>query len=375
MSKPTLKQLPNLDSVRALAALIVVVSHIELQKMELGLPHIRPVVRNFGSIGVTIFFVLSGFLITYLLTLEHTGKGKISIGNFYLRRILRIWPLYFVVLLFGAFVYPGHVETSALWLSAFFLPNIAFMLEKLPGLIDPIWSLGVEEQFYLFHPHFFRQSRIKAIFNTLVGMFVFFYVLKFTASKMHWEIVSKIMYKARFDCMMLGGITSMWLVNYLRDEPYFKTPLKPRLLFSRPVQVGLYSFYVVYLIAAVYNASLYNDQFLSILTAGVLANLALNPDCVISLENKFLSFIGKISFGLYLLHKFPVELMIRSTQKWGITNVLAQNLIIYSGAVVLAIGLAYLSFTYYEAYFLKMKEKKFGLRLPSIPWRLKKATS
>ena len=175
--------------------------------------------------------------------------------------------------------------------------------------------------------------------------------------------------------MMLGGITSMWLVNYLRDEPYFKTPIKPRLLFSRPVQIALYSFYVLYLVAAVYNASLYNDQFLSILTAGVLANLALNPDCVISLENKFLSFIGKISFGLYLLHKFPVELMIRSTQKWGITNVLAQNLIIYSGAVVLAIGLAYLSFTYYEAYFLKMKEKKFGLRLPSIPWRLKKATS
>ncbi|MFM2359182.1 MAG: hypothetical protein RLY16_1175 [Bacteroidota bacterium] len=362
MSKAAHKQLPNLDAVRALAALIVVVSHIELQKKELGLSNIREVVKNFGSIGVTIFFVLSGFLITYLLFKEHASKSKIGIKSFYFRRILRIWPLYFVVLLFGVLVYPRGVDSTGIVLSVFFLPNIAFMLEKLPGLIDPIWSLGVEEQFYMFHPHFFRQLKIKNIFNTLIGMFVFFYALKFAASFFHWEMVSKVMYKARFDCMMLGGITSMWIVNYLHGEEHFKTIIRPNFAFAKPFQIALFSFYVIYLVAAVYKASLYNDQFLSILTAAVLANLAFNPNCVVSLENRFLIFIGKISFGLYLLHKFPVELMIRSTQWLGIEKIAYQNIFIYSGSLVLAILLAYLSFHYYEAYFLKLKDKKYAVK-------------
>lgn len=360
MLKPVHKQLPNLDSVRALAALIVVVSHIELQKQELGFANIRPIVRNFGGIGVTIFFVLSGFLITYLLFREHSSKGKIHITSFYFRRILRIWPLYFIVLLFGVFIYPGHVDTTGIVLSVFFLPNIAFMLEKLPGLIDPIWSLGVEEQFYLFHPHIFRMKKLKNIFNTLVGIFIFFYVLKFCASKFHWETCSKIMYKARFDCMMLGGIFSMWIVNYQRGNQYFKTLFTPTVIFSKAFQAGLYIFYVSYLVLATAKSSFYNDQFLSILTACAIGNLALNPNCIISLQNKFLSFVGKISFGLYLLHKFPVELMLRASRALGIDNLVVQNVFVYTTSIALALLLAYVSFHYYESYFLKMKDKKFS---------------
>ncbi len=361
MLKVVHKQLPNLDSVRAIAALIVVVSHIELQKQELGFANIRPTVKNFGSTGVTIFFVLSGFLITYLLFKEHSSKGKIHISSFYFRRILRIWPLYFIVLLFGVFVYPAHVDTTGVALSVFFLPNIAFMLEKLPGLIDPIWSLGVEEQFYLFHPHIFRMGSLKKIFNTLITIFISLYVLKFCASKFNWEICSKIMYKARFDCMMLGGIFSMWIVNHQRQNKYFKALISPELIFSKPVQACLYIFYVAYLVFATVQQSFYNDQFLSILTACAIGNLALNPNCIISIQNKFLSFVGRISFGLYLLHKFPVELMLRTSRAIGITNVVIQNLFIYTTSISLALLVAYLSFHYYESYFLKMKDKKFAV--------------
>jgi len=364
MSKAVHKQLPNLDSVRALAALIVVVSHIELQKQELGFANVRPVIEKFGSIGVTIFFVLSGFLITYLLFQEHSTKGNIKITNFYFRRILRIWPLYFIVLLFGVFIYPGNVDSVAVWLSVFFLPNIAFMLGKLPGLIDPIWSLGVEEQFYLFHPHIFRMSNLKKIFNTLIGIFVFFYVLKFCASQLHWTTVSTIMYKARFDCMMLGGIFSMWVVNHQKGNRYFNTLLSPVIIFTKPFQVVLFIAYICYLVLATVNHSLYSDQFLSILTAFAIANLALNPSCIVSLENRFLSFVGKISFGLYLLHKFPVEAMIRTSGALKINNLLAQNLFIYTTSIALALLLAYVSFHYYEAYFLKLKDKKFASQPP-----------
>ena len=361
MLKQVHKQLPNLDSVRALAALIVVVSHIELQKQELGFANIRPVVKNFGGIGVTIFFVLSGFLITYLLFKEHSSKGKIHVTSFYFRRILRIWPLYFVVLLFGIFVYPAHVDNTGILLSVFFLPNIAFMLEKLPGLIDPIWSLGVEEQFYLFHPHIFRMHKLKSIFNTLIVVFLFFYALKFCASKFNWTTCSTIMYKARFDCMMLGGIFSMWIVNYQQDNKYFKTVFSPGLIFNRTFQAALYIFYISYLVLATVKSSFYNDQFLSMLTACAIGNLALNPNCIVSLENRFLSFVGKISFGLYLLHKFPVELMLRSSRALGINNLVVQNIFVYTTSISLALLIAYLSFHYYETYFLKMKDKKFSM--------------
>lgn len=360
MQKAKHAQLPNLDSIRALAALIVVVSHIELQKQENGLTNIRSIVRNFGSLGVTIFFVLSGFLITYLLFQEHTSKNKINIVNFYFRRILRIWPLYFIVLGFGVFIYPANLDAIGIGLSVFFLPNIAFMLQKLPGLIDPIWSLGVEEQFYMFHPHFFRMKSIKNIFNTLIAMFIFFYALKFCASKLHWDVVSKIMYKARFDCMMLGGIFSMWVVNYLKDQKYFKTKISPALFFSISFQRILFTSFVLYLLLAVYKANFYNDQLLSIFTALAIANLALNPNCIISIQNRFLSFVGKISFGLYLLHKFPVELMIYFSKQLGIQQVVLQNMFIYTTSITLAIGLAYISFNYYEAYFLKLKDNKFS---------------
>jgi peptidoglycan/LPS O-acetylase OafA/YrhL len=361
MSKAKHQQLPNLDAVRALAALIVVVSHIELQKQEMGFANIRPLVRNFGSIGVTIFFVLSGFLITYLLVSEHSGKGKINIVNFYFRRILRIWPLYFIVLLFGIFIFPGDVDGTAIALSIFFLPNIAFMLEKLPGLIDPIWSLGVEEQFYMFHPHFFRLDRLKKIFNVLIGMFLFFYAVKACAHILHFEFLKNMLYKARFDCMMLGAVFAIWCRNYFSGNQFFQVKISPAFLFSQRFQQMLYLGYLAYLGVAIFvNPAFYNDQLLSILTACCIANLALNPNCIISLDNRVLSFIGKISFGLYLLHKFPIHFMLLSSRAMGINNLVVENLFVYSTSIALALGMAWISFTYYESYFLKLKDKKFG---------------
>ena len=115
------------------------------------------------------------------------------------------------------------------------------------------------------------------------------------------------------------------------------------------------------ILAATVQSSLYNDQFLSIITACAIGNLALNADCIISLQNRFLSFVGKISFGLYLLHKFPVELMLRTVRALGIKNLVAQNLFVYTTSITLALLLAYVSFHYYEAYFLKMKDKKFSV--------------
>jgi len=109
-----------------------------------------------GHVGVSFFFVISGFLITHLLLWENQKKGRIHVFNFLLRRTLRIWPLYFLVVCFGFFLFPllpyGIVTVHEFWRFALFLSNID---EIIHGAYDPInflsatWSVSVEEQFYV----------------------------------------------------------------------------------------------------------------------------------------------------------------------------------------------------------------------------------
>ena len=97
--------LKGLDTLRAVAALIVVWSHIEFIKGLKGLPKNNFILFPNAHFSVTLFFVLSGFLITFLLTREFQKYKTISFKSFYLRRILRIWPLYYLVLFLSYFLY------------------------------------------------------------------------------------------------------------------------------------------------------------------------------------------------------------------------------------------------------------------------------
>jgi peptidoglycan/LPS O-acetylase OafA/YrhL len=102
---------PNLNSLRFLAALLVIVHHIEQYKEMLGLSNIfhNHSIQLMSKIGVTLFFALSGFLITYLLLVEQKELGKINIRAFYIRRILRIWPLYYLIIFLAFFIFPAIV--------------------------------------------------------------------------------------------------------------------------------------------------------------------------------------------------------------------------------------------------------------------------
>jgi len=109
-----------------------------------------------GHLSIMLFFVLSGFLITNILMWEFKTKGKIQTGKFFLRRFLRVWPLYFLIIIFGFFIFPhlpyGIETVHELWRFVLFLPNFD---EIIMGPYDPInflsvtWTIGVEEQFYL----------------------------------------------------------------------------------------------------------------------------------------------------------------------------------------------------------------------------------
>src|SRR5207249_1695754 len=165
---------PGLNSLRFFAAFGILVFHIEGFKDTLHLPNAMgvPFIRNIGPLSVSFFFVLSGFLITYLLLVEKETFGKISIKKFYTRRIFRIVPLYYLIVIIGLlaipnisfFHYGGYPENmggivQASWpLYLLMLPNVAEVIYTVP-YIGGAWTIGVEEQFYLFWPWLIRTNR------------------------------------------------------------------------------------------------------------------------------------------------------------------------------------------------------------------------
>ncbi|MEG0929911.1 acyltransferase family protein, partial [Algoriella sp.] len=99
---------PNLNALRAIAALLVLIHHTEQIKNSFNLDSFWnvPFFNVIGKLGVVLFFVLSGFLITYLLLNEEKNTNKINVKRFYFRRVLKIWPLYYFIIFLSYFVFP-----------------------------------------------------------------------------------------------------------------------------------------------------------------------------------------------------------------------------------------------------------------------------
>lgn len=174
------KRLPQLDGLRGMAALLVVAAHFNPAPLSPSPGSASAAVVRWlaqlsvGNLAVTFFFALSAFLLTWLLCREFTDTGTISLRRFYARRCLRIWPLYFVTVSVAlaisahpdrsSYLYPQYIAVwlwlrSHLWLYLTFVSNWSLALIYIRGHLDPspgtlriLWSIGVEEQFYLIHP-------------------------------------------------------------------------------------------------------------------------------------------------------------------------------------------------------------------------------
>jgi peptidoglycan/LPS O-acetylase OafA/YrhL len=176
-SATELRYFPALDGLRFICCSIVVINHACLDPVLLAdarHPWLVAFVRNLGTTGVDIFFALSGFLITKLLLDERALLGRVSLFAFYMRRTLRIWPVYYaaVALGFGAAAIFGarylrpfgatltpQLFTTGLWSHLLFVPN--WFTVDLPSALHVLWSVGVEEQFYLAFPVTFIFARRK----------------------------------------------------------------------------------------------------------------------------------------------------------------------------------------------------------------------
>jgi peptidoglycan/LPS O-acetylase OafA/YrhL len=180
MTKP--RYFPILDSLRFLASVGVVVSHSTVFFRSSGPALFFPlVVEDAGYFSVLFFYTLSGFLITYLLLKERGDTGTIAVRNFYIRRALRIWPLYYTIILLSFFVFPhlipGHPgRDSGPWvgpflLYLFFLPNAAVLGGFYMASCFHTYTIGYEEQFYLFWPLLLRKAR-RSLGYVLAGLYL-----------------------------------------------------------------------------------------------------------------------------------------------------------------------------------------------------------
>lgn len=364
LPKKTYLYFANLDGIRAIAALLVVLSHIQLHKKLQGIHHGDVIdFKNFGKIGVTIFFTLSGFLISYLLLEEKKRFKHIALKAFYIRRILRIWPLYFLLIIVGFFIYPAQGSIHALWLSVFLMPNVAFCMKLLPNIFDPIWSIGVEEQFYIFHPHIFRQKKVQSTLNTLLIILALLITLNLTVRYYQYHShflleLDQFLYFTRFDDMMVGAIVALLYFNTKNNSFNFRFQRAFNWLLNGYVQLGIVAAFIAFLCFFIHREVGQGDLIIAVFSAMIMVYLCEPAAANLFLSNKVLTYCGKISYGIYLLHKYPLFLMLYIVRNYiPATSTFWQVVVLYLGTVLLVIALASISYFGFERYFLRLKTR------------------
>ena len=142
----------NLDGLRAVAVLMVMWSHFPVIEGSVLSGYLSSFgdIFGVGYLGVDIFFVLSGFLITSILLIEKKESKKVDFKFFYLKRSLRIFPIYFLTLLF-CYLFIGPVNYD-IYSALFYVSNFYFVFDEAGGPLRHTWSLAVEEQFYIVWP-------------------------------------------------------------------------------------------------------------------------------------------------------------------------------------------------------------------------------
>ena len=344
----------GLNGIRAFAALAVVLSHIGKELDTYGLPTIHDFA--FAGYGVTVFFSLSGFLITYLLLAEKENFGKIDIKKFYTRRVFRIWPLYFLYLFVAILVtwlYEPQLLPGTIGWYFFLGANIPYIVTTaLIPLVAHYWSLGVEEQFYLFWPVFIQNAKkaLKAVSIFLV----IWLILKGITGLIQWKtgnvVPYMIMQVTRFDCMALGALGAILF--------YQKNPLFLRICFSYPAQIIAWSVWVLIGFRYFHIASILDDEIVAALLVINIVNVSSNPRSIIKLDNKVFDFLGKISYGIYVIHPLVIFLLSKCIGQWvDYLPVEISQLIIFILVLLITIAIAYLSYDKFEKPFLVFKNR------------------
>jgi peptidoglycan/LPS O-acetylase OafA/YrhL len=373
---------PNLDGLRFLCFFAVFLHHCYLSFFSYtkdaapGFFNVQEFLFKYGTLGVNFFFVLSGFLITYLLLKERELTGTIHVGNFYVRRILRIWPLYFLCLLIGFVLFPlmkqmgGEVmqESANPWYYIFLAGNFDYMQDWASMgengrpdaiLLSVLWSVCVEEQFYLTWPVILKLVPVKWYKYVFIVIILFSLIFRafYTGNTDADHAVRYFHTFSLIGDMALGGLLA-YFVSFPNKFQAFVSNM------SKPVVAAIY--------AGAIGFSLFKDYIFPFGVPIIFERLVIGfffgmiileqnyaKGSLFKLGNsKLLSKLGIYTYGMYCLHLLGMYAAVRIVVKLGWPE---SNMWVAIGSALLALILSILislaSFHFFEKWFLKLKNR------------------
>ena len=395
-----------LDALRCLAFLAVFYAHTGTIFLGANISNAFPLnfwkkFTVYGSYGVNFFFVLSGFLITYLLLREKNAHGSISIKNFYLKRILRIWPVYFITLLFSFFVLPFLISSQSanalgmtnpvmswqtFWYFFFFIGNFYQGLGIGMGSlsIGILWSVCVEEQFYLVWPWVVKwlSERKLILVTTLLITLSLLYKLIWADDRvanyyLPWSVGMDLAFGAMLGILyfrgkmrqiiwgtvsIFGGFLILMFgvvgLTYLKTKGLSVTLshsiIKSNLIdILRLVKTPLIDCAFVLLLLFFLNRT---SKILSSGKHPVVSFLHLTKNKIKS----GLFYLGKISYGLYAYHTICLILTVSALYTAGLLKLEISRTMFFisvSTALLLTVCMAHLSSVFIEKRFSALRKK------------------
>ena len=297
------QRFPQLDAVRGIAIILVMLHNIGEKYPSF---HLQYLFSN-GWMGVDLFFVLSGFLITGILVDTKQSKGYFK--NFYIRRCLRIWPLYYSLMFFMFVLLPAlrpseahsiFEKSSPWWAFPLFLQNFLLPIStNAAGPLGVTWSLAIEEQFYVVWPVVVRfcsraQLQLLAIAELCISP-----ALRFYLSLHDVHLYTNVF--CRLDGLMAGALLAL----VVRSETFVPSRFIPlawsSFFIAAPLAFAaqtLHAEWIVFSLTAVASTAL---VYLSLFSSQKWMHAIF--------KDKFMVYTGTISYGLYLLHKIPIGLV------------------------------------------------------------------
>jgi peptidoglycan/LPS O-acetylase OafA/YrhL len=287
--------IPELDGLRGIAILLVLIYHCHTK-----LHSLEPI-AEWGWIGVNLFFVLSGFLITGILA--DSRRSPRFFRNFYARRALRIWPVYILLLVVYYFLLPlifhdyaafAQIRTAPWLLYALLIQNLAFV--ALPGPIGPTWSLAIEEQFYLFWAPAVRFLSVRLLMPLLIAVWIASPFIRMAGR----NIFTPTHTVTHLDGLAIGSLIALSFRSLAISVSTW------RAIGSAMFGVSAATFLITRTHTYAYTDSFLSLGFGGMLIVAVLAGekgrLAAEKWYSAALRSRPLAFLGRISYGLYMFH-------------------------------------------------------------------------
>ncbi len=343
---------PELDALRFFAFACVFCDHLPI-----GSRWYEPI-KELGAFGMCMFFMLSAYLIITILLREKQTTGGVNLGAFAARRVLRIWPLYFLVLfagyILGVYVPDAYVSGHAVLAFSVLLGNLYILHHGWLGPIGPLWSLSVEEQFYLAVPAIVRMGGRRGIIIVCVSAIAIAYCvlihlgLRGQCSRVVW--VNSFV---QFQFFAAGGLMALWL--------YGRNVLLSLWQRGALAAIGLALWFKAGRLFPLHTLDV--SRPLPLVVAYVLALVGTFLLFISVLDIKLpmprpLVYLGKISYGLYLFHYFFIWLLFDNSYRWRPMAFFPHHkLLAVPLAFALTVAISALSYHFFERPILQFKRR------------------